>query len=151
MLLLSPLLLFIFFIKQSIEYWWVIIFIIPCILNNKSIKIEVYSFVYVLLITFLGFYTTCLLKLYLNPILAGSLVTFVFSVLPISKKHNSGIFYMGAFAAMSGFASIYNVQIIFIPIVASFFYYLVQNHFNGIGGKLGSIAFFGAITYYFIF
>lgn len=151
MLLISPLLLFIFFILQDVEYGWLIIFIIPSLLNNKSINIEVYSFAYVLLITFLGFYTTCLLKLYLNPILAGSLVTFLFSVLPISKKHNSGIFYMGAFAAMSGFASIYNVQIIFIPIVASLFYYLVQKHFNGLGGKLGSIAFFGAITYYFIF
>ena len=103
------------------------------------------------MITLFGFYSTCLIKLYLNPILAGSLVTLIFTLLPISKKHNSGIFYMGAFAGMSGFVNILNPEVIFIPIISAITYLYVQDHYNGTGGKLGSIAFVGTISYYFIF
>ena len=91
-------------------------------------------------------------KLGLGPILAGSLVGFLASFIPnINKKsfylsQLPSVLYCGAFVGMTSPAVSNDYTFIFLAsLICAVFLMLSKNLLQGVGGKLGTLAFIGVV------
>lgn len=93
----------------------------------------------------LGLVTCYLLtkELRLHPVLASCLSTFPVALIPIKKfPQIKEVFYCGTFAGMTSLTFLDSWGVIFLSsILGATLYYLIQDRFLGIGGKLGFISF----------
>lgn len=139
-----------FLIFNNPKFWYCIVFLIIAWWHKQTITRHQYNWWTLLLFSYLGVYITLLLRLKLNVVLAASLGTFLIQFIPKIPSYAKSIFYAGAFAAM-GNVNILTPSTLLIGFFIATFAWFSQNYHNGIGGKLGTIGFFGALTHYFIF
>jgi|TARA_Y100000780_G_scaffold231096_1_gene255160 Na+/citrate or Na+/malate symporter len=117
-------------------------------MNNKWPVLP--SFILGCLLCFWGHYYFSL-----SVVLSSCLVGFVGSFIQ-SKKNNlwnhcPAAIYSGSFAGMCSSELIQSeYEIILISLLGSVLYYLLIDLFNGIGGKLGTIAFISVALFYLL-
>jgi hypothetical protein len=132
------------------QFWYfafILIFswlLLPPVLHNQQ------KWWLLMVFSFLGLYCTLFLKIYLNTILAASIASFLIQFVPKISNYAKAIFYAGAFAAMGDFVFLNEFSTVVIPFVCATFAWFTQNLHNGIGGKLGTIGFFGAAIHFLI-
>ena len=104
----------------------------------------------------LGTFFTVLLKdfLNLNSVLSAGIVGFLGSFFPKLNWKNTHMWpaaiYCGAFVGMTH-TDLGYLHLILAGLFSSLFYVFTQNWFNGIGGKLGTVAFMGVLYSYIIY
>lgn len=106
-------------------------------------KETLYLLLFFILGSFLTFLTTKFFSV--HPVLSSSLIGLLFSFLISRKMEEKGALlalYSGTFIGMSSAARVSNLMFLFLASVfALVLFKLSKRHFNGIGGKLGTIAF----------
>jgi hypothetical protein len=106
-------------------------------------------------ITFSSFLAGCLgcigMRLYagLSPVLASALVGLLATFLPDSKKRVHAAVYAGTFAGMGSLELLTGpVPILILSVAGAGVFVLTISRFDGIGGKLGAIAFVASAILY---
>ena len=105
----------------------------------------------------LAFYLGCLgcyllhTKLGMSPILSSSLLGFIITFIHLPKRLNHTtlqiVFYTGTFAGMSSPPLIYGpLEVLGVSIIGTVIFIFLKPHFQGIGGKMGLIAFLSMVS-----
>ncbi|MCP4915124.1 MAG: hypothetical protein GY909_18540 [Oligoflexia bacterium] len=86
----------------------------------------------------------------LTPVFASSLATITFYLLIPRKyrsRHIEALFFCATFLGMTTRINSQEFYLLLIPIIISLsVYHLLKKQFNGLGGKLGTIAFIGCLS-----
>ncbi len=150
LIFLTQLVFCVFVIWQKPQFWYFALILIFSWLFLQPNLHNQQKWWIVLIFSFLGLYFTLILKNYFNPILAVCLGTLMLQFLPKIPNYAKGIFYAGAFATMGDFVFLNDFSTLIIPFFCATFAWFTQNLHNGIGGKLGTIGFFGATVHFVI-
>jgi len=104
------------------------------------------------LLFFIGCYFTYALNRYFDiPIvLASAVVGLLGTFLPLDKKMQS-VIYCGSFAGMCSSGILNSTyQILLLSLTGAFVFIALGRYFNGLGGKLGTVAFISVVLVYLI-
>lgn len=116
--------------------------------------------IYVLLFlsSFIGAIATLFLSEYfqLSKVIASSAATLIFVLITLPKKEQlqkfSMMFYVGSFVGMTSSSNLSEyIHFLVASILAVVIFRLIENKFIGMGGKLGTIAFFSSLISWLIF
>lgn len=135
---------------NSPAHVWLALLILVLWFKKMPVEENVNKWYSLILFAIAGFYATLLCRIFLNEVLAVAFVTLLLSFFKKVENYQLGVFYAAGFAAMSGWMAWDNIALIIVPILVAFCAYALKNHLHGVGGKLGSIGFFGAVLAYWI-
>lgn len=110
---------------------------------------------------FFFFYLGCFSCSYLqthfgtSPVLAAASVGLIGSFYhfskPVQKEQIHGVIYAGCFAGMCAPEHlIAHKNILLVSLIGTLIYFSIKKHFNGFGGKLGTIAFISSLCLIFL-
>ena len=83
----------------------------------------------------------------LSSVLSSAIIGLLGSFISTKEERVSLLIYIGSFIGMGADLNIYHL--LFSSIISSFLFIIFKNYFNGLGGKLGSLAFLGSLVIYF--
>lgn len=117
-------------------------------LSLKQIELWVLQFGFFLAGCLACFYLQA--RWQITPVVSAALVGLLGTFIPESKRiaqtHIHATIYSGAFVAMGSRGVDAGLgQIVVVSIIGSSIYFVLRSHFNGMGGRLGLIAFISSL------